>query len=119
MTDTQETNLDGVPSLSPVWVNCAESLAPELTGDDFTMILTEQLLKTICNGGGYNSAQLNILGQPSTAKRGWKEQVIGRQISEDDFALLLQLKGAKPPKQREIYPQVITTHYPKRNKQPK
>ena len=80
------------------------------------MTITNELLNSICNSGGFNSAQLNILGQVSTPKAGWKESVIGREISEDDLILLIRLKGAKPKEQRRIYPQVVTRNYPKKNK---
>lgn len=70
------------------------------------MILTSQLLHAVGTSGcGFNSAQLAVLGV-TNKKSGWLRGLVGREISEKNYALLLELKGAKPSKQRTIVPKL-------------
>lgn len=46
-------------------------------------VTDEWLLRWQTPNGGYNRKQLTLLGVPWPPKRGWKHDVLGREISEE------------------------------------
>ena len=68
------------------------------------MKLTRENINALSNSGGFNSAQLTILGA-TDKRKGWLSKLIGKEISDDDYRKLLDLKGAKKQQQLEIVPQ--------------
>jgi hypothetical protein len=68
------------------------------------MILTnENIHAAASERGGFNSAQLTILGA-NNSDRGWLQKLIGKEISDEDYQKLLLLKGAKKQMQIAIVP---------------
>lgn len=68
------------------------------------MILTHENLHAIANGGcGFNTAQLHLL-DVTEMKSGWLRRLIGTEIHDDTYALLLRLKGAKRKEQLALVP---------------
>lgn len=60
------------------------------------MTLTHQNLHAAASAGsGFNYDQLDILGVVCPPRRGWLQSLIGTHISDERYAELLSLKGAK------------------------
>lgn len=68
------------------------------------MTLTRENINSLSNFGGFNSAQLTLLGA-TDKRRGWLGKLIGKEVSDDDWKKLNDLKGAKKQLQLEIVPQ--------------
>lgn len=68
------------------------------------MVVSEELiLAGMSGGGGWNRAQLKLLGVSWPPRAGWKERSIGREISEADAQTFLTLKGKTRKKLRRNY----------------
>ncbi len=64
--------------------------------EENSMRLTEEMLvKGATNGIGWNREQFNILGVKYPPMRGWKDRIIGGDISPEKYQLFLSLKGKK------------------------
>lgn len=60
------------------------------------MKLTRENLHAVATEGcGFIIEQLEILRVPRPAKKGWAKRLIGTDISDEDYARLLALKGRK------------------------
>lgn len=59
-----------------------------------------QSLGTLEDGIALNSYQLRLLGIGWPPKRGWVSGLIGREIPDDLFRLLMELRGAKKKRER-------------------
>ena len=68
------------------------------------MILTRENIHQAGNCGGFNSAQLTLLGAENS-KHGWLRKLVGKEISDDDYQKLIELRGATKQKQIEIVPE--------------
>ena len=68
------------------------------------MKLTRENINSLSNFGGFNSAQLTLLGA-SDKRKGWLSKLIGNEVSDDDWQKLIELKGAKKQAQLEIVPE--------------
>jgi len=68
------------------------------------MILTFENIHAVATSGcGFNAAQLHLLGVTDMS-RGWVRKLEGKEIPDATYALLLELKGAKPGRQKELVP---------------
>lgn len=78
------------------------------------MTLTSKNLHSIATAGsGFNGAQLSILGVTDMS-RGWLQKLIGREIPDETFDLLMSLKGLKPKDQKKLVPEI--SDYPSHGK---
>lgn len=60
------------------------------------MIVTNELIiQGMSGNGGWNRAQLELLGIPWPPVQGWKRRAIGTVIPDADADLFLALKGKK------------------------
>ena len=65
------------------------------------MILTrENIHDGASSECGWNKEQLSILGVKWPPKKGWLSKLIGRTISDADYAKFLALRGVRKKKQR-------------------
>jgi len=62
------------------------------------MIITNDwLIKNKTPNGGYNKKQFDILGIPYPPQKGWKEKLIGTQLSEDKVMMFEQISNPENP----------------------
>lgn len=67
------------------------------------MKLTHQLIHSAGTGGiGFNFHQLRVLGIPWPPAKGWLSSLIGREIPDDQWNLVLSLKGKRRADRRRI-----------------
>jgi hypothetical protein len=67
------------------------------------MILTRALLHSAGTSNcGFNYHQLQALGVPWPPKAGWLTGLIGKEISEDQWQLVLSLKHKRKKERRQI-----------------
>lgn len=67
------------------------------------MKLTHQIIHSAGTGGiGFNFHQLRVLGIPWPPKQGWLSSLIGREIPDDQWNLVLSLKGKRRAERRRI-----------------
>ncbi len=60
------------------------------------MKLSSETLHFLGTGGcGWNKPQLEILGIKWPPRNGWLKDLVGREIAEEDYQKLLELRGAK------------------------
>lgn len=59
------------------------------------VVVTKEFIESGETGaGGYKKAQLAILGVSWPPRQGWKNRAVGREITDEDAAAYLRLKGA-------------------------
>jgi hypothetical protein len=70
------------------------------------MKLTPELLHAANTSGAWTRAQLVALGVPCPPPSGWRQKVIGMEISEEDYQRLCELASVrvKPKKERPGIP---------------
>jgi len=60
------------------------------------MLITEEfIISGQSRAGGWNRAQLELIGVPWPPRPGWKWRAIGTVIPDSDADLFLELKGKK------------------------
>lgn len=71
------------------------------------MKLTDELLRAACPSGAWTKAQLAALGITYPLQTAWKQRVIGKEISDEDYQRLceLVLVRVKPKKERAGVPE--------------
>lgn len=67
------------------------------------MLVTIELIESGCSGaGGWNQHQLKLIGVDWPPMKGWKNRAVGMEISEEDAALFVSIKGMKRGKRKQI-----------------
>ena len=67
------------------------------------MKITQEWLESNVNMGALNHDQATLLKLPWPLKSGWKNVVIGQELSESDAEMFSRLKGLRPKaRKREI-----------------
>lgn len=75
------------------------------------MKLTQQIIHSAGTSGmGFNFHQLYVLGVKWPPKHGWLQGLVGREVSDEVWNLVLSLKGKRRAERREI---LSKTHYRK------
>lgn len=59
------------------------------------VVLTKELIEAGANVSAYNKRQLEILGVVAL-KHGWKDKLVGKKISQEDYDEFLRLRGGRP-----------------------
>lgn len=74
------------------------------------MKITREFIESGATNGvvGWSKKQFALLGLPPNPKSGWKDQIIGNEISYEDAQLFLQLKGTSKNASRAI---AVDTRY--------
>jgi hypothetical protein len=79
-------------------------------------IIDEQLLIAgRSKRGGWNRAQIEMLGVPWPLRQGWKEALLARRvpISETDAAIFVNLRDAKQRGQSRALRKLLTARHPR------
>ena len=68
-----------------------------------SMKLTQQIIHSAGTSGiGFNFHQLYVLGVKWPPKHGWIQELVGREVSDEVWNLVLSLKGKRRGERREI-----------------
>lgn len=72
------------------------------------MILTHSLLHSAgTKGMGFNVQQLLLLGISWPPKHGWLRSLVGKEISDEDWQLVMKLKSVRRKRERS---QIVNSH---------
>jgi hypothetical protein len=59
------------------------------------MKITKAMLHAVSNFGAFKYSQLSILGVPIPPRHGWMNDVVGREIPDEDWRKVEQLREVK------------------------
>jgi hypothetical protein len=83
---------DMIPIDKKIEVEAVSDDSVDYSGD--SIVITDDFIMAGMSGnGGFNYAQLKLLGVPTPPRTGWKDTIIGKTISKEIAQKYLSMKG--------------------------